>query len=52
MKYLEEYENEIMNAFEILTCTVQDTNKLGMMCKQEVLYALNEYFDMIERRED
>lgn len=52
MKHAEEYEDEIMNAFEILTCTVQDTDKLGMMCKQKVLYALNDYFNTIERRED
>ena len=47
MKYTKE---EIMNAFEILTCTVRNTDKFGTMCKQEVLEVLNDYFNMIEKK--
>lgn len=45
MKYTKE---EIMDAFEILTCTIQETDEIGTLWKKEIAEVLNDYFNMVE----
>lgn len=46
MKYTRE---EIMNAFDILTCAIRETDELGTLWKNEIIEVLNDYFNMIEK---
>lgn len=47
MRFVKE---DVMNAFDILTCQVSDTDVLGSECKKEVKDVLNEYFDKSTRK--
>lgn len=42
-------KEEVYNAFDILTCQVQESDELGWLCKQELKNALDDYFRLIEK---
>ena len=48
MRFVKE---DVMNAFDILTCQVSDTDALGSECKKEVKDVLDEYFDKNMRKQ-
>ena len=43
-------KEEIYNAFDILTCQIQESDELGWCCKQELKNVLSDYFNRIESK--
>ena len=43
-------KENVMNAFDILTCRVEETDVLGSECKKEVKEVLDDYFNKRERK--
>ena len=39
---------DVYTAFDVITCSIQDTDNLGTSCAQEVRNVLDDYFDLLK----
>lgn len=46
---MERSQADVYMAFDVITCNIQETDNLGVSCKQEVRDALDDYFNLIAR---
>ena len=46
---MERTQADVYMAFDVITCNIQETDNLGVSCKQEVRDALDDYFNLIAR---
>lgn len=46
---MERSQADVYTAFDVITCNIQETDNLGVSCKQEVRDALDDYFNLIAR---
>lgn len=46
---MEHSQADVYMAFDVITCNIQETDNLGVSCKQEVRDALDNYFNLIAR---
>lgn len=46
---MERSQADVYMAFDVITCNIQETDNLGMSCKQDVRDALDDYFNLIAR---
>lgn len=46
---MERSQADVYMAFDVITCSIQETDNLGVSCKQEVRDALDDYFNLIAR---
>lgn len=44
-------KEEVYNAFDVITCQVQDSDMFGWVCKQLVKNVLSEYFKLVEKED-